>query len=197
MAIIGYARVSTKLQNLDLQIDALNDVGAIRIFTDTASGATGGRTGLTAATDYMRAGDQFAVWRIDRLGRSSSDIVRFVNDLAEREIGLVSLSEGIDSESEAGRTAIRLVAAIAQVEHEAIVSRTMAGLASARKRGRIGGRPPALTAEQITVVNGLYADGRSVREILAITKYAVSRSAIYRALQPTGSYPSRPDSRTN
>lgn len=137
---IGYARVSTDDQNLDLQRDALGGAGCERLFTDTMSGAKADRPGLTAALEFARSGDVLIVWRLDRLGRSLPDLVRLVGELDAKGVGFESLSEKIDATTAAGRLVFHVFAALAEFERNLIRERTHAGLAAARARGRKGGR---------------------------------------------------------
>lgn len=137
---IGYARVSTDDQNLDLQRDALDGAGCERLFTDTISGAKADRPGLAAALEFSRPGDVLVVWRLDRLGRSLPDLVRLVGELDAKGIGFESLSEKIDATTAAGRLVFHVFAALAEFERNLIRERTHAGLAAARARGRKGGR---------------------------------------------------------
>lgn len=137
---IGYARVSTDDQNLDLQRDALDGAGCERLFTDTISGAKADRPGLASAIAFARPGDVLVVWRLDRLGRSLPDLVRLVGKLDAAEIGFESLTEKIDATTAAGRLVFHFFAALAEFERNLIRERTYAGLAAARARGRKGGR---------------------------------------------------------
>ncbi len=137
---IGYARVSTDDQNLDLQRDALGRVGCERLYTDNISGTKADRPGLTAALDFAGPGDVLIVWRVDRLGRSLPDLVRLVGELDTKGIGFESLTEKIDATTAAGRLVFHVFAALAEFERNLIRERTHAGLAAARARGRKGGR---------------------------------------------------------
>lgn len=137
---IGYARVSTDDQNLDLQRDALGGAGCERLFTDTISGAKADRPGLAAALEFARAGDVLIVWRLDRLGRSTPDLIRQVGELRAKGIGFESLTEKIDASTATGRLVFHIFAALAEFERNLIRERTHAGLAAARARGRKGGR---------------------------------------------------------
>ena len=139
--LIGYARVSTSDQRLDLQQDALRGVGCERIFTDTASGAKAGRPGLAAALDTCREGDILVVWKLDRLGRSLSHLVEVVQVLAERNVSFRSLQEQLDTTTSGGKLIFHLFASLAEFERDVIRERTNDGLAAARARGRKGGRP--------------------------------------------------------
>lgn len=157
MSVIGYARVSTIEQDPALQHDALAAAGAVRVFTDYASGATTARPQLTAALDYLRPGDVLAVWRIDRLGRSVTDLVTLVGDLAARDVQFRSLTEAIDTTTPGGELVFHVFAALAQMERRLISERTRAGLAAARARGRKGGRPTVMTADKLAAAQSLRA----------------------------------------
>ena len=168
-AVIGYARVSTEDQNLDLQRDALNRAGCSRIYEDRLSGAKAARPGLALALEVTRGGDQLVVWRLDRLGRSMSDLIALTRTLQERGVELRSLTEGIDTSTINGKFAFHLFAALAEFERALIRERTQAGLAAARARGRKGGRPKLLDPERRRHVVALYNDKQhSVAEICRI-----------------------------
>lgn len=139
--LIGYARVSTTDQNLDLQKDALEGAGCERLFTDTASGAKSERPGLALALKECRQGDTLVVWKLDRLGRSLPHLVETVRDLAAKEIGFRSLQESIDTTTSGGKLIFHIFASLAEFERDLIRERTNAGLSAARARGRKGGRP--------------------------------------------------------
>jgi DNA invertase Pin-like site-specific DNA recombinase len=147
--LIGYARVSTHDQTLNLQQDALQKAGCSKIFTDTASGAKTERKGLDNALNYVRKGDTFVVWRLDRLGRSLPHLIATMTDLEERGIGFKSLIENIDTTTSGGKLIFHIFGALAEFERDIIRERTQAGLLAARARGRKGGRPHALTDRQI------------------------------------------------
>lgn len=153
---IGYARVSTLEQNLELQIDALEKADCEKIIEDKASGATVVRPGLERLMDILREGDVLVVWRLDRLGRTLKHLIALVADLAEAGIGFVSLTESIDASTPAGKLIFHVFGALAEFERNVIRERTMAGLAAARARGRLGGRPKALDANKRKVAVGLY-----------------------------------------
>ena len=146
--LIGYARVSTPDQNLDLQRDALQTAGCKRIYTDTASGAKGERPGLEEALRECRTGDTLVVWKLDRLGRSLPHLVETVHDLLAREVGFRSLQENLDTTTSGGKLIFHVFAALAEFERDLIRERTQAGLAAARARGRKGGRPPGVADEK-------------------------------------------------
>jgi len=181
MAVIGYARVSTQEQSLDLQTDALTAAGAIRIFTDLGvSGSKASRPGLDAAVEFMREGDVFMVWRLDRAGRSTFNVLHLIASLADRGIGFRSVTEAIDTTTPAGRLLVTLLSALSAMEREITVERTLAGLASARARGRVGGRPRALSDIQVEQAALMFKRGMSAAEIAAT--FGVGRATVYRVL---------------
>ena len=145
---IGYARVSTQDQNLDLQRDALDKAGCTKIFVDEISGTVAQREGLDKAKEVMRKGDVLIVWRLDRLGRSIRDLIDWVNHLEEEGIGFKSLQESIDTTTSSGKLVFHIFAALAEFERNLIRERTNAGLAAARARGRLGGRQKSLNAKE-------------------------------------------------
>ncbi|MBF4313020.1 recombinase family protein, partial [Vibrio anguillarum] len=146
---IGYARVSTDDQELHLQLDALNETGCDKIYTEKASGKTANRPELEKALDNLREGDVFVVWRLDRLGRSLPHLIETVNGLKERNIGFVSIAEAIDTSSPAGELIFHIFGAIAQFERSLISERTKAGLAAAKRRGKNVGRKPSMSKKDI------------------------------------------------
>lgn len=174
---IGYARVSTDDQRMDLQRDALTAAGCEKVFTDTASGAKAARSGLDEALSYARKGDVLVVWRLDRLGRSLPELVKIVGELEAAGVGFESVTERIETSSAAGRLVFHVFAALAEFERRLIVERTHAGLAAARARGRKGGRP-ALPAEKVAAIQAMAAGKRSVSEICKALK--IGRSTLYK-----------------
>jgi DNA invertase Pin-like site-specific DNA recombinase len=192
--LIGYARISTGEQNLDLQKDALKQAGCGQVYTDEMSGAKTERPGLQKALTFLREGDTLVVWRLDRLGRSLKDLVQKVEDLQKRGIGFRSLQESIDTTSSVGKFQFHVFSALAEFERDLIRDRTMAGLRAARERGRRGGRRRSLTPEQISMASKLIKTREvSVQEILNILK--VSKPTLYRYVSPTGDI--RNDGKTN
>src|SRR5690625_4808866 len=179
---LGYARVSTGDQDARLQHDALTAAGCYRIFTDTASGALQSRPELDKLLDQLRPGDTLVVWRLDRLGRSIRHLIDQLSELQDRGIEFRSLQENIDTTSPGGRLIFHIFASLAEFERDLIQERTQAGLAAARARGRIGGRPPKLTTDQINTAQKLYN-----QQDLTVTQIGnilgVSRTTIYRALR--------------
>ena len=176
--LVGYARVSTLDQNLDLQTDALRAAGCERIFSDRTSGARTDRPGLREALAFARDGDLLAVWKLDRLSRSLSHLVETVQELERRGIGFRSLTEGLDTSNPGGKAIFPIFAAIASVERTLLQERTRAGLASVRQRGRIGGRPKLLTTEKLEAAIKLLATGTPPREVATIL--GVSIPTLYR-----------------
>jgi DNA invertase Pin-like site-specific DNA recombinase len=180
--LIGYARVSTHEQTLNLQQDALTKAGCKKIFTDTASGAKTERVGLAEALTYVRNSDTLVVWRLDRLGRSLPHLIATMTDLEERGVGFKSLTENIDTTTSGGKLIFHIFGALAEFERNLIRERTQAGLIAARKRGRIGGRPKALTPRQIRIAQSLYDDPKnSIQEICRTLK--ISKVTLYRYIQ--------------
>ena len=175
--LIGYARVSTDDQTLDLQRDALTAEGCERIFEDKASGA-GDRPGLRDALDHLRSGDTLVVWRLDRLGRSLKDLISRADTLRNQGVGLRSLKEAIDTDSSAGQLVFHIFGALAEFERALIRERTNAGLQAARARGRTGGRPKKLDAKRRAHVADLYRSRKhTVKEICELV--GISRATLY------------------
>ncbi len=153
---IGYARVSTLEQNLDLQKDALLAAGCEKVMTDKASGSSTARPGLEKLKEQLRADDTLVVWRLDRLGRSLRDLIGWMTYLEDRKVGLLSLHEAIDTNTTSGKLTFHIFGALAEFERNLITDRTQAGLAAARSRGRTGGRPMALTGDKRELAVRLY-----------------------------------------
>jgi DNA invertase Pin-like site-specific DNA recombinase len=143
--LIGYARVSTEDQSLDLQLDALRQAGCERVFTDKASAAKTHRPGLSEAQSHLRAGDLLVVWKLDRLGRSVKGLVDLVGELDQQGVQFRSLTDGIDTTTPHGRFLFHMMASLAQMERELTAERTKAGLDAARRRGRMVGRKRRMT----------------------------------------------------
>jgi DNA invertase Pin-like site-specific DNA recombinase len=177
--LIGYARVSTAEQSLDLQTDALKQAGCKRIFTDVASGAKSDRPGLTEALGYLREGDTLVVWKLDRLGRSLNHLIQTVAQLGEQEIGFKSIQENLDTTTSGGRLIFHIFGAIAEFEREIIRERTQAGLSAARARGKKGGRRKVVTPQKLAMAKALAADpNRTIAEICEVLK--ISPATYYR-----------------
>lgn len=182
--LIGYARVSTHDQNLDLQKDALANAGCEKVFIDVASGKSTDRSGLERAKELLREGDVFVVWRLDRLGRSLKHLIETLTEFEVRGVGFLSLSESIDTTTPGGRLIFHVFGALAEFERNLIRDRTQAGLAAARARGRNGGRPKSLNASQRELAVDLYRQRKhSIQEICNVvgiprpTLYAYVREA--------------------
>ena len=178
---IGYARVSTQDQDLALQLDALREAGCERVFTEKASGAQRERPQLRAALSYMRAGDTLVVWKLDRLARSLKQLIETVESLGERSFGLRSLTEAIDTTTSGGRLVFHLFASLAEFERSIIRERTLAGLAAARARGRMGGRPRSLSAQDVTIAKALLRDPEITMDQVA-QRLGVAPATLYRHL---------------
>ncbi len=180
--LIGYARVSTQDQTLQLQTDALTAAGCARIFSDVASGARTARPGLEQALSHLRQGDTLAVWRLDRLGRSLAHLVQTVGDLERQEKGFKSITEQIDTTTPSGRLVFHLFASLAQFERDLIRERVRAGITAARARGRVGGRPRVLSGAKAKLAAKLMSDrDRNVADICRALN--VSRATLYRVAQ--------------
>ena len=179
---IGYARVSTGLQNLNLQEDQLNQYGCEKIFSDHISGSKSKRPGLDKAIEFARAGDTIVVWRLDRLGRNMEDLITLVNELNNRGVSFHSLEENItmDKSSSTGQLLFHLFAAFAEFERNLILERSSAGRIAARARGRYGGRPEKLNTQDLKLLKTLYDNGTPIKTIAE--QWKVSRTTIYRYL---------------
>lgn len=180
--LIGYARVSTDDQNLNLQRDALNQVGCECIYEDKISGAKADRLGLHEATGYARHGDTLVVWRLDRLSRSLKDLIDMVALLESRGIGLKSLHEAIDTLSSSGKLIFHIFGALAEFERNLIRERTQAGLNAARARGRTGGRPRSLSKDKQALAIKLYDEKTyTIKQIC--TMMGISKPTLYAYLK--------------
>jgi DNA invertase Pin-like site-specific DNA recombinase len=178
---IGYARVSTLEQDEALQHDALTAAGCERVFVDRVSGKLEHRPALDAMLDQLRPGDSVTVWRLDRLGRSLRHLIDVVADLEARGVAFRSLTESIDTSTPGGKLTFHLFGALAEFERDLIRERTMAGLAAARARGRMGGRPTVWTPAKLKVARSMYSDGE--HDVATIARVVgVSRASVYRAL---------------
>jgi DNA invertase Pin-like site-specific DNA recombinase len=176
--LIGYARVSTHDQNLDLQKDALAKAGCEKVLVDVASGKNAERAGLKQAKELLRAGDVLVVWRLDRLGRSLKDLIATLMELESHGIGFLSLTEAINTTTSSGKLIFHVLGAITEFERAIIQSRTQAGLAAARARGRQGGRPKALNATQRAMAVELYQQRKhTIDEICEAV--GISRTTLY------------------
>lgn len=185
---VGYARVSTRDQNPDMQVDALNAAGCERIYQDVASGAKTARPAFDELLGQLRAGGVLVVWKLDRMGRSLKHLVELVGSLMERKVGLLSLNDPVDTTNAQGRLVFNLFASLAEFERELIRERTQAGLTAARARGRVGGRPRGLSPEAeatALAAETLYREG--TLSVAAIAqKLHLSKSTLYSYLRHRG-----------
>jgi DNA invertase Pin-like site-specific DNA recombinase len=183
--LIGYARVSTSEQTLNLQKDALEKIGCVKIFSDVVSGAKAEREGLHEALEYVRAGDTLVVWRLDRLGRSLKHLIEAITKLNNRKIGFKSITENIDTTTSGGKLVFHIFGALAEFERDIIRERTNAGLSAARSRGRLGGRPKAKTLDspkKVALAQSLYDNKNNTIEEICKTLH-ISRATLYRYIQ--------------
>ncbi len=181
---IGYARISTRHQDISLQRDALTADGVERIFEDVGSGADRNRPQLRAALEFARQGDQIVIYRLDRLARSTRDLLDLSDALRQRDIGLRSLSEALDTSTAAGGLLFGVLSVLASFEKDLLAERTRAGLAAARARGRLVGRPKKLNERDLVAAQAMLANGNiTVREVAA--RMGVGVSTLYRSLAQT------------
>ncbi len=181
--LIGYARVSTQEQNLELQINALQEAGCKKIFMEKASGAQRDRPELKAALEYMRPheGDVLVVWKLDRLARSLRQLIDTVEDLEKDAIGFKSLTEAIDTTSSGGKLIFHIFGSLAEFERGLIKERTIAGLKAARAAGKVGGRPSSLKPEDVMAAQALLSNPKiTVKEVAH--RLNVDASTLYRYL---------------
>lgn len=178
--LVGYSRVSTGDQKMDSQEDALKAVGCKKIFSDQLSGKNTERPGLLKALEYMREGDTLVVFKLDRLSRSTKDMLAMAETLKERGINLKSLGDDIDTSSPYGSFFFTVCAAFAQLERELIVSRTKAGLESAKARGKTGGRPEVVSKDKAEAAKDLLLKGKSPKEVCSIL--GLSKATMYRGI---------------
>jgi len=175
---IGYARVSTHEQNLDLQKDALKKAGCEKIVVDVASGKKAQRSGLDQVRELLRKGDVLVVWRLDRLGRSLKHLIELMTELEQAGIGFQSLQEHIDTTSPGGKLVFHIFGALAEFERNLIQERTKAGLEAAQARGRKGGRPKSLNAQQRALAIDLYTQRKHTVEEICRT-LGISKPTLY------------------
>jgi DNA invertase Pin-like site-specific DNA recombinase len=181
MGIIGYARVSTTDQNPQLQLNALRDAGASRVFTDHGvSGSTARRPELDACLDHLREGDVLTVWKLDRLGRNTQHLLTVIDDLTSRGVGFRSLTEGLHTDGPMGKAMLTIMAAFAQLERDTMIERTRAGLAAAAANGRKGGRPRKVGDADAAKARSLRSKGITATDIAKML--GVSRATVYRYL---------------
>lgn len=183
--LIGYARVSTHDQHLNLQDDALRKAGCEKIFSDEVSGTASSRPGLDKLKEQLRSGDTLVVWRLDRLGRSVRDLIEWVTTLENEGVGFISLQESIDTTTSNGKLVFHLFAALAEFERNLIGERTRAGLDAARARGRKGGRPKALDDEKRKLLIDLYDQKKTSVNTLC-KMMGISKPTLYSYLKKEG-----------
>jgi DNA invertase Pin-like site-specific DNA recombinase len=176
--LVGYARVSTNEQNLDLQKDALEKAGCERMYVEHASGSRTSRPELDKALEMLRKNDTLVVWRLDRLGRSLKHLIELITELEQRNIGFKTLSESLDTTTSGGKLIFHIFGALAEFERNLIRERTQAGLIAARARGRKGGRPPALDDKKKAVAIKLYKEKEhTIQEICRMM--GISKPTLY------------------
>jgi len=180
--LLGYARVSTTVQDPALQHDALRAAGCRWVWTDTASGSRADRPQLLEVMAALGEGDTLCTWRLDRLGRSLPHLIDTVRGLEDRGVGFRSLQESIDTTTPGGRLVFHIFGSLAEFERDLIQERTKAGLSAARARGRLGGRPTVLTAAKAKQAQRMIAEGTPLVEVATVV--GVSRSTLYRRLNP-------------
>ena len=182
---IGYARISTRVQHLDLQIDALKKAGCEKIYKDIISGSLSNRPALDQLLNDVNKNDVIIIWKLDRLGRSLKNLIDLINTLNEKEVGLKSINDPVDTTTAQGRLIFSIFGSLAEFERELIKERTLAGLEAARGKGKIGGRPKGLTkkAQNIALTaEYLYKEEKlSVNEILE--QLSIGRATLYRYLK--------------
>ena len=179
---VGYARVSSLDQNLDLQTDALKKEGCKEIFEDHASGAKADRDGLKKALEFMREGDTLVVWKLDRLGRSLRHLIDLINRLNDNKMYFKSVQESIDTASSGGKLIFHVFGALAEFERDMIRERTLAGIEAAKRRGKIGGRPKKMDKKKIALAWTMHNDpSNSIGDICEVLN--ISKSTLYRYLE--------------
>ena len=182
---VGYARVSTTEQNLDLQVEALQKADCKKVYEDYVSGSRNERPGLQKALEQLREGDTFVVWKLDRLGRNVKGLIEFIAQLEKNNIHFKSLTDHIDTSTPTGRFFFHIMASLAQMERETIIERTRAGLDAARSRGRVGGRKRRMTVSKIESAKQLLTSGVPPREVAS--NLGVSIPTLYRWI-PASTY---------
>jgi DNA invertase Pin-like site-specific DNA recombinase len=183
--LVGYARVSTQDQNLELQLTALKKSGCEKVYQDQISGTKNNRPGLQLALEVLRKGDTLVVWKLDRLGRSVKSLVDLINNLYKEEIHFKSITDNVDTSTPSGRFFFHIMASFAQMERELVVERTRAGLAAAKVQGRVGGRKRKMTQSKLEAAKKLLKLGTSPKEIAR--NLGVSIPTLYRWM-PASSY---------
>jgi len=183
--IVGYARVSTQDQSLELQLDALRVAGCEQVFSEKITGKSRERPELTTCLKMLRKEDVLVVWKLDRLARSLKDLVELINELESRQIGFRSLTEAIDTTTAGGRLVFHIFGALAEFEHNLIRERTIAGLAAARARGRKGGRKPSMSTADTRKAAAMLKDDKITKKEVA-EHFGVSRLTLNKSLAREG-----------
>mgnify|MGYP000888937773 CR=1 FL=1 len=181
--LIGYARVSTQDQNLELQREALSKAGCKKVFEDKVSGTRADRPGLAKTLEMLREGDTLVVWKLDRLGRSVKQLVDLVGELHKQGAQFKSLTDAIDTGTPSGRFVFHVMASLAEMERELIVERTRAGLAAAREQGRVGGRRRVMTEEVVERCRRMLENGATRQQVADVI--GVDVKTIYKYLPAT------------
>ena len=184
---IGYARVSTEDQNLDLQMNALQREGCRQIFQEKITGGSLDRPQLQKMLEQLRAGDEVVVWKLDRLGRNLSHLIELVNGFADKQVTFTSINDKIDTSTPAGKLIFHIFCSLAEFERAQIRERTLAGLAAARLKGRTGGKPKGLSEDAkktARVVESLHRDGHAIKHIAQ--ELSLSRTTVYKYLTYRG-----------
>ena len=183
--LVGYARVSTEDQNLELQLSALKKIDCEKLYQDKISGTKDNRPGLAMALEVLRSDDTLVVWKLDRLGRTVKGLIDLVNDLNKKNIHFKSITDNIDTSTPAGRFFFHVMASLAQMERELLAERTKAGLAAARAKGRVGGRKRKMTPSKVDSAKQLLSSGMLPKDVAQ--NLGVSIPTLYRWLPASNS----------
>ncbi len=183
--LVGYARVSTQDQNLELQFSALKKIGCAKLYQDQLSGARNNRPGLQLALEVLRKGDTLVVWKLDRLGRTVKGLIDLVNQLHQKDIHFKSITDNVDTSTPSGRFFFHVMASLAQMERELVAERTKAGLAAARSQGRVGGRKRKMTKSKIESAKKLLASGSLPKDVAR--NLGISIPTLYRWIPASSS----------
>src|SRR3989338_2978548 len=184
--LVGYARVSTLDQNLDLQLSALEEAGCEKLYQDQVSGTKANLPGLTMALEVLRKNDTLVVWKLDRLGRTVKGLIDLVNFLHQKEIHFKSITDNVDTSTPAGRFFFHVMASLAQMERELMAERTKAGLAAAKAKGRVGGRKRKMTQSKIESAKQLMANGTLPKDVAL--NLGISVPTLYRWIPASNNF---------
>ena len=185
---IGYARVSTDKQKLSRQVDELKEAGCVKIFKDKVSGSRSNRKEFNKLVNFLRPGDIVVVTSLDRLGRSLTDLIKTANQLADKEVDILSLKQNIDTSSPTGKFFFHMFGALAEFELSWIRERTVQGLESARARGKLGGRPHALSSDKAAELKKIYDSDTEVSISSLCEMFQISRGTLYKYVGPSAIY---------